>query len=68
MDKMYLKKQNDYSTADRLNKDNMKTKPFLGESDLEIKMEETKTSESKPQIDKRGAICAYFICHLPFDC
>lgn len=43
-------------------------KPFAGKNTLEIKIEQYDLSTNHPTIDKQGAICAFFICDLPFDC
>lgn len=42
---------------------------FLGTSKLEIEVERSSPeSVEGVKIDKAGAICAYFLCGLPFDC
>ena len=51
-----------------IQKNETQTKPFLKKSCLEISIEQSEIPKDKPQIDKQGAICAYFICNLPFDC
>ena len=40
--------------------------PFEGQSELEITVK--KAEVARVETDKAGAICAYFICDLPFDC
>jgi len=43
-------------------------RPFSNQSELEITVRESNVGSNKPQIDKSGAICAFFLCDLPFDC
>ena len=42
--------------------------PFSGQSELEITVNESSVKSNNPKIDKSGAICAFFLCDLPFDC
>jgi len=52
-------------TKDKLSDLETKTVPFKGKSALEIEINK-EPEDYKVKIDKAGAICVFYICHLPF--